>query len=104
MPRRAEGVESAGKRFPLNMQTNKSMHDKLRTAASASGRSLVQEVESRLERSFEQDETGRAMTNQFLGGPSTQYLLHAVAAVIHLAEVQTGKSWQTDGVTRGAIA
>ena|SRR5262249_3176078 len=45
-----------GKRYPLNMRTTKELRDKIEEAAMASGRSLVQEVEFRLERSFRQQE------------------------------------------------
>src|SRR5262249_3481721 len=45
-----------GKRYPLNMRTTKELRDKIEEAAMASGRSLVQEVESRLERLFQQEE------------------------------------------------
>jgi Arc-like DNA binding domain len=45
-----------GKRYPLNMRTTKEMRDKLERAAAESGRSLVGEVEYRLERSFDRDE------------------------------------------------
>jgi hypothetical protein len=45
-----------GKRYPLNMRTTKELRDKIEWAAMASGRSLVQEVEFRLERSFQQEE------------------------------------------------
>jgi predicted HicB family RNase H-like nuclease len=45
-----------GKRYPLNMRTTKELRDKIDWAATASGRSLVQEVEFRLERSFQEEE------------------------------------------------
>jgi hypothetical protein len=45
-----------GKRYPLNMRTTKELRDKIEKAAILSGRSLVQEVEFRLERSFHQQE------------------------------------------------
>ena len=44
-----------GKRMPLNMRTTREVRAKLELAAADSGRSLVQEVEHRLEQSFEQD-------------------------------------------------
>jgi hypothetical protein len=51
MPRRSRRV-LPGKRYPLNMRTTKELRDKIEAAATASGRSLVQEVEARLEESF----------------------------------------------------
>jgi hypothetical protein len=54
MPKTTRG-SSGGKRHPLNMRTTAEIRDRLEAAAAANGRSLAQEVESRLERSFEQD-------------------------------------------------
>jgi hypothetical protein len=47
-----------GKRYPLNMRTTKELRDKVDGAAMASGRSLVQEVEFRLQRSFDLEQHG----------------------------------------------
>jgi hypothetical protein len=44
-----------GKRYPLNARTTKGIYQKLRAAAEINGRSLVQEVESRIEQSFHED-------------------------------------------------
>jgi TraY domain len=51
MPRTSHGTDW-GKRYPLNMRTTKETRDRLEAAAAASGRSLAQEVEHRLEQSF----------------------------------------------------
>ena len=58
-----------GKRYPLNMRTTKELRDKIEEAAMASGRSLVQEVEFRLEQSFrrEEDDRGRKEELKSLG-------------------------------------
>src|SRR5215467_13335325 len=54
-----------GKRYPLNMRTTKELRDKIEEAAMASGRSLVQEVEFRLERSFRQQEIEKEIERKF---------------------------------------
>ena len=41
-----------GKRVPLNMRTTRELREKIEKAAERSGRSLVQEVEYRIEKSF----------------------------------------------------
>jgi hypothetical protein len=46
------------KRYPLNMRTTNEVREKLERAAAESGRSLAQEVEFRLERSFEREALG----------------------------------------------
>ena len=51
----------AGKRYPLNMRTTRELRDRIEAAARASGRSLVQEVEYRLERSFQTDDLTKEM-------------------------------------------
>ena len=48
-----------GKRRPLNMRTTPALRAKIEQAAEESGRSLVQEVEYRLERSFWEEEAWR---------------------------------------------
>ena len=52
MPERAKLPRGEGKRVPLNMRTTREVRERLERRAADSGRSLVQEVERRLERSF----------------------------------------------------
>jgi len=58
MPPKAKRVP-AGKRYPLNMRTTKELREKIEAAARASGRSLVQEVEFRLEQSFQKGDQAK---------------------------------------------
>jgi uncharacterized protein (DUF1778 family) len=53
-----------GKRYPLNMRTTKEIRERLERAAAKSGRSLAQEVEYRLERSFDREATERELLEQ----------------------------------------
>ena len=63
MPKRAQSrgshpvsdMPDGGKRHPLNMRTTHAVREKLERAATDSGRSLAQEVEHRLEKSFERE-------------------------------------------------
>jgi hypothetical protein len=57
MPRqtKSRAKASAGKRHPLNMRTTKETRLRLEKAAALAGRSLAQEVEARLERSFDRE-------------------------------------------------
>lgn len=48
----ARKAKKSGKRYPLNMRTTKEIRDALEEVAKNSGRSLAQEVEARLERTF----------------------------------------------------
>lgn len=60
MPRRAGNQRRrsprVGKRYPLNMRTTFEIRSKLESAAAASGRSLTQEAEYRIDESFRTDE------------------------------------------------
>jgi hypothetical protein len=58
MPRTIKGSDG-GKRYPLNMRTTREMRERLEASARASGRSLAQEVEIRLEQSFRVDDVRR---------------------------------------------
>src|SRR5205809_4463840 len=64
-----------GKRYPLNMRTTRELREQVERAARASGRSLVQEVEYRLEQSFAGDPLVKALT----GGGDTALRLIALA-------------------------
>jgi len=54
MPKRT--VKGDGKKQPFNMRTTAALRKKIETAAGKSGRSLVQEVEYRVEMSFHHEE------------------------------------------------
>jgi len=83
-----------GKRYPLNMRTTKELRDKIEEAAMASGRSLVQEVEFRLERSFREDDA--------YGGPRLSPKLRMV--VDSIAALKTGGTWAETDRARADIA
>lgn len=62
--RAGEKTVSAGKRYPLNMRTTRELRERIEAAATASGRSLVQEVEYRLERSFWADDVRQTIREE----------------------------------------
>jgi len=90
MPRRVKGAPP-GKRYPLNMRTTRDLREKVEAAARASGRSLVQEVEHRLERSFDPVEP--------VFDPHHVDLFRHIASAIALVERQEGKRWIEDQST-----
>jgi hypothetical protein len=83
MPRTTKS-EAGGKRFPLNMRTTESVRDKLAKAAVDSGRSLAQEVEVRLERSFN-DELA-------LGGPEMRMLSMSLISSFYLRGTEAARN------------
>jgi hypothetical protein len=81
-----------GKRVPLNMRTTETLRNKIENAASISGRSLVQEVEARLELSFATDERTAA---EF--GNSEKYQIYRMlSAAAETIEFREGNSWLKD--------
>lgn len=90
-----------GKRFPLSMRTTKAVRESLHAAADQSGRSIAQEVEHRLERSFQEDE---ARYREF-GGEDRYRIMKWLALSTEMAERVTDKSWTKDRETfRIAVA
>jgi hypothetical protein len=88
-----------GKRVPLNMRTTQELRARVAKAAADSGRSLVQEVEARLEQSFlEEDAASRAF-----GGRDTAVFLRWLGAAAELTETLTGKEWLRDWGTFLAV-
>jgi hypothetical protein len=71
--------DEMGKRYSLGIRTTRELRDALKDAADASGRSVAQEIELRLERSFE--------TEDAYGGPRLARLFRMVAAMAAVAEV-----------------
>ncbi|MGA0595152.1 TraY domain-containing protein [Enterovirga sp. CN4-39] len=98
MPKRVV-PEGEGKRVPVMSRTTKELRAKLEEAAAASGRSLGQEVEYRLEQSFARPPS----TTELLGGPGPALLAKLVAVTTQAVQAQTGASWETDPRTRSVL-
>jgi hypothetical protein len=81
-----------GKRHPLNMRTTKELREKIDRAAEQSGRSLVQEVEHRLERSFDEGD----LLEKVFGGSDNVALFRVLSGVIAETEARTGKCWHSN--------
>src|ERR1700680_1847490 len=91
MPPRAK-IGNRKKRYALNLKATREMRQELERAARASGRSLTQEVEYRLEESFSRSEGMRTA----FGGEHQSKLVQALLLAIWLIELESGKSWKTD--------
>jgi hypothetical protein len=83
------------KRYPLGIRTTKELKDLLQRAADSAGRSVAQEVELRLERSFD--------TDAALGGPRIAALLRGIAGLMCAAWGGAADEWLDDPPTRRAI-
>ena len=80
MPKRT--VKGSGKKMPLNMRTTAALRAKINRAAGASGRSLVQEVEHRIERSFLEDEYVERMRNARRANDDAENLIKRLIEVL----------------------
>jgi hypothetical protein len=78
-------AKEGGKRYPLNMRTTRELRSALEAAAQASGRSLAQEVEMRLELSVRTQQ--RDPLDRLLQSPT----LRAVALHLMLAFERGGR-------------
>jgi len=99
MPPRANLPPGKGKRVPLNMRTTLELRDRVAKAAADSGRSLVQEVETRLESTFLQEDV---IAREF-GGREATALFRMMGAAAELIEATSGKKWLEDWNTSRAV-
>jgi hypothetical protein len=98
LPPKSMKGETAGKRYPLNMRSTKELREQLERAAAQSGRSLVQEVEHRLERSF-RDEN---VLIGGIGGPNAEPFVRPVLYFLESMH-RDGKDWRTNQAVAEAM-
>ena len=84
-----------GKRHPLNMRTTKEIRGSLEGAAKASGRSLAQEAEFRLERSFGRDE----IMAETWGGAAALQVWLTCASAAKTVSIKNDADWLDDPLT-----
>ncbi|OJY41084.1 MAG: hypothetical protein BGP08_04540 [Rhizobiales bacterium 64-17] len=87
MPKKSHPANEP-RRYPLNLRTTAEIREKMRAAAAQSGRSLVQELEHRIENSFERDEVFTLL----LGGSENGRLVQKLAFAVRDAD----HDWATD--------
>jgi hypothetical protein len=88
-----------GKRFPLNMRTTKELRDRLESAAARTGRSLAQEVESRLEASFLTED----VKWEEFGGSEKHQIFRLMSAAAETIESRKSRPWLTDEIAAIAV-
>jgi hypothetical protein len=116
MPPRAKATKSkgaeAGKRYPLNMRTTFEVRRELERAAAATGRSLAQEAEHRIQQTFQNQKVlQEALDLSF--GPQISGLLMIIGDVMRttaqtVAFTSTGdpsiENWSEDPLVYDAVA
>jgi hypothetical protein len=81
MSKKAKVVDAA-RRHPLNLRTTLEMREKIEAAAKQSGRSMIQELESRIENSFNRD----MVFDMLLGGSENGRLLEQLMFALRDAD------------------
>lgn len=84
-------VSEGKKRWIMSIRTNADGRSRLEDAAAANGRNLSEEIESRLQRSFQTD-------NDY-GGIANAAFVNLLGATIREIEAQTGQSWRSNSDT-----
>jgi hypothetical protein len=88
MPRRAEKTSRRaavkGKRYPVNIRTTFDVRTQLEAAAAASGRSLAQEAEFRIEQTFAAEKSLIEALN-FNYGPELAFMVQAIGEAMKAA-------------------
>lgn len=98
LPRKSIRTKGAGKRYPLNMRTTKEVRELLEREAAKSGRSLVQEVEHRIELSFRDDSLFK-----FVGGTDTELVIRPLLYFLGLVQGRM-RDWQKDPEIAEAVS
>ena len=96
-----KSISEGRKRWILSMRTTNDGRERIKEAAEANGRSLSEEIENRLERSFQNDDRA--------GGFANAAFVDLIGATIRDVEADTGLSWRSDhsvpiAPVRGATA
>ncbi|MCC0808063.1 TraY domain-containing protein [Methylobacterium sp. W2] len=100
-----KAAEREGRRATMSVRLSEEGRSRLERAASMNGRSLAQEVELRLERSFDQDDLYVALVGET---SHARPLVQCIATTIRWIEGTTGKpftsDWQTLVYVRRAVS
>jgi hypothetical protein len=88
-----------GARPTMTFRVRRWIRDRLVEASEKSGYSISEEVERRLERSFQEMD----ILTRFFGREDTIVLVRAMAGAIDAIQYMTGRSWRDDPHTRQLI-
>lgn len=91
-PKRKVGRPSQGKQGNITFRTRGDLRKNLVRAATATGRSLSEEVEHRLDQSF----SSAGIIGELFGGRHTLDLVLAIAATLRGLEIELGRRWDSD--------
>jgi hypothetical protein len=96
--KRKPGRPPKGKRGNFTFRVTERLREQLINEAEASGLSVSEEIERRLDQSFNE-----APIRDLLGGSHTNALILTIAAAIQMVEIESGKKWIEDHDTNLAM-
>jgi hypothetical protein len=96
--KRKPGRPPKGKRGNFTFRVTEKLRSQLISEAEASGLSVSEEIERRLDQSFND-----AAIRDLLGGSHTNALILTIAAAIQVVEIESGKKWIEDHDTNLAM-
>jgi hypothetical protein len=96
--KRKPGRPPKGKRGNFTFRVTERLREQLISEAEASGLSVSEEIERRLDQSFND-----APIRDLLGGSHTNALILTIAAAIQMVEIESGKKWIEDHDTNLAM-
>lgn len=100
MPKKA--VVSEARRCLLNVRTTEAIRKKLEEAATISGRTLIHEIEHRIEMSFWQEEKEKLEKEIFVTKDNAE-LADAVKMAVGYASKYCDEEWTSDGRSRQVV-
>ena len=89
-----------GRRPTLSLRVRGGLYEKLQAASEVAERTISEEMERRLERSFEEQDLFLA----YFGKPETLKLAHAIAMLARTVEARTGLDWTKDAQTKADLS
>jgi hypothetical protein len=97
--KRKPGRPSKGKRGNFTFRVTEKLRNQLVAGAEESGLSVSEEIERRLDESF----NSAGIVAQVLGGPHNSALILTIASAIRTVESLSGKKWNEDHGTNLAM-
>ena len=92
------------KRPSMGFRPTAELRKQLEEAATASGLSLTQEIERRLERSFGEEENLRWAFSKIIGDEVLFQAMVLISSTIHGTEIERGLPWRDDPQGRAEAA
>lgn len=99
-------IEEEGKRYSLSARTTLELNLALKEAAKKNGRSVAQEIELRLEKSFEAERIERELSANLVERSidfETDTMIKSMRGAVGAVMLYFGSSWVTDIYTRVAV-